>query len=107
MTLSIEVLGSVDAMDAAEWEALRRDDYPFLRHDFLLGLERADCTTRAAGWEPAHLCLRDAGRCLAVLPAWLKSHSYGEYVFDWSWSDAWRQSGLAGEGRPVRPTRWI
>jgi predicted N-acyltransferase len=95
MSTAIEVLDSVSAVSATEWEALRRSDYPFLRHDFLLGLERADCTTAAAGWTPAHLRLHDAGRTLAILPAWLKSHSYGEYVFDWAWADAWRRMGLA------------
>jgi predicted N-acyltransferase len=92
-SLSLEVLGSISEIPAAEWDSLRRDDYPFLRHDFLLGLEQADCTTRQAGWEPAHLRLRDAERTLAILPAWLKSHSYGEYVFDWAWADAWRRMG--------------
>jgi predicted N-acyltransferase len=95
MSTAIEVLDSVSAISAAEWDALRRSDYPFLRHDFLLGLERADCTTAVAGWTPAHLRLHDAGRTLAILPAWLKSHSYGEYVFDWAWADAWRRMGLA------------
>ena len=95
MGLNIEVLRSVASIDAATWDRLRPNDYPFLRHDFLLGLEQAQCTTRASGWAPAHLRLRDGGRTLAVLPAYLKSHSYGEYVFDWAWSDAWRRMGLA------------
>lgn len=94
MNLELEVLGSVADIPAAEWEALRRDDYPFLRHDFLLGLEQAQCTTAAAGWEPAHLRLKDQQRTLAIVPAWLKTHSYGEYVFDWAWADAWRRTGL-------------
>ncbi|EED31946.1 hypothetical protein NOR53_3507 [gamma proteobacterium NOR5-3] len=94
MNLELEVLGSVADIPATQWEALRRDDYPFLRHDFLLGLEQADCTTAAAGWEPAHLRLKDKDRTLAILPAWLKTHSYGEYVFDWAWADAWRRMGL-------------
>ena len=95
MGLNIEVLRSVACIDAATWDRLRPNDYPFLRHDFLLGLEQAQCTTRASGWAPAHLRLRDGGRTLAVLPAYLKSHSYGEYVFDWAWSDAWQRMGLA------------
>ena len=93
--LSVEVLRSVAAIDEAEWNALRRDDYPFLRHDFLLGLEASDCTTEAAGWAPAHLRLAEGDRTLAILPAFLKSHSYGEYVFDWAWADAWQRMGLS------------
>ncbi|MEE4109157.1 MAG: GNAT family N-acetyltransferase [Halieaceae bacterium] len=95
MSLRIDVLASVGEVPAETWEALRRDDYPFFRHDFLLGLEQSDCTTPAAGWSPSHLCLRDGDRTLAILPAWRKSHSYGEYVFDWAWADAWRRMGLA------------
>ena len=95
MSLSLDVLRSVAEVPASKWDALRRDDYPFLRHDFLLGLERADCTTAAAGWQPSHLRLRDGSQTLAILPAWLKDHSYGEYVFDWAWADAWRRMGLA------------
>ena len=83
------------SIEASAWDRLRPNDYPFLRHDFLLGLERAQCTTRRSGWDPAHLRLCDGERTLAVLPAYLKSHSYGEYVFDWAWSDAWRRMGLA------------
>ncbi|MFK8043663.1 GNAT family N-acetyltransferase [Congregibacter sp.] len=94
MSLSIEVLSSVADVPATEWNALCRTDYPFLRHGFLLGLEQADCTTPAAGWTPAHLRLKDEQRTLAILPSWLKSHSYGEYVFDWAWADAWRRMGL-------------
>ncbi|GAB5412660.1 MAG: GNAT family N-acetyltransferase [Congregibacter sp.] len=94
MSLNLEVLRSLTAIEADEWDALRRDDYPFLRHDFLLGLEQSQCTTEAAGWAPAHLRLRDGDQTLAILPAWLTSHSYGEYVFDWAWADAWRRMGL-------------
>ncbi len=94
MSLTIEVLRSVADVPEERWEALRRDAYPFFRHDFLLGLETSKCTTAEEGWEPAHLRLRDGDRDLAILPAWRKSHSYGEYVFDWAWADAWRRMGL-------------
>jgi len=93
--LSLQVLDSAAALPEAEWERLRRDDYPFLRRDYLLGLEESDCTTAASGWAPAHLLLREGERPIALLPAYLKGHSYGEYVFDWAWADAWRRMGLA------------
>ncbi|MEM9314283.1 MAG: peptidogalycan biosysnthesis protein, partial [Pseudomonadota bacterium] len=80
MSLTIEVLRSVADVSPARWEALRRDSYPFFRHDFLLGLETSGCTTAREGWEPAHLRLRDGERDLAILPAFRKTHSYGEYV---------------------------
>jgi predicted N-acyltransferase len=92
-SLSLQVLDSAGALSAADWERLRGDDYPFLRRDFLLGLETSGCTDAESGWQPAHLCLREGDRVLALLPSYLKSHSYGEYVFDWAWADAWRRMG--------------
>jgi predicted N-acyltransferase len=92
--LELQAFDSLASIPRAEWEALRRDDYPFLGHDFLLGLETSGCTTADNGWQPCHFRLSEGGRTLALLPAYLKSHSYGEYVFDWSWADAWRRVGL-------------
>lgn len=95
MGVTAEFLGSLDQVAAGAWNAVSGIDYPFLRHEFLYGLERTGCTTAATGWQPCHLLLRDAKGILALMPLYLKSHSYGEYVFDWSWADAWRRSGLA------------
>jgi predicted N-acyltransferase len=89
-----EFLTSLEQISAAQWNAIAGTDYPFLRHEFLWGLERTRCTTAATGWQPCHLLLRRHGELAAVMPLYLKSHSYGEYVFDWSWADAWRQNGL-------------
>ena len=93
--MNAEFITSLSQMPAAQWDALVGEDYPFLRHRFLYGLESTDCTTAETGWQPCHLVLRDATRPVAVLPMYLKSHSYGEYVFDWSWAQAWQQSGLS------------
>lgn len=92
---SAEFLTSLDEIPAAHWNGVTGTDYPFLRHEFLHGLETTGCTTAATGWQPCHLLLRQRGELAAAMPLYLKSHSYGEYVFDWSWADAWRQSGLA------------
>ncbi|TGD72759.1 N-acetyltransferase [Mangrovimicrobium sediminis] len=94
MQLEAEFLTSLAQVPAEQWQALCGDDYPFLRHDFLLGLEQTGCTTAESGWQPCHLVLREAGKPVAALPLYLKSHSYGEYVFDWSWAQAWQQAGL-------------
>jgi predicted N-acyltransferase len=93
--LSAEFLTSLGQIPAAQWNNITGIDYPFLRHEFLHGLETTGCTTADTGWQPCHLLLRQRGELAAVMPLYLKSHSYGEYVFDWSWADAWRQSGLA------------
>lgn len=89
-----EFLSSLNQISATQWNAIADTDYPFLRHDFLLGLETTGCTTAETGWQPYHLILRHNDQLAAVMPLYLKTHSYGEYVFDWSWADAWRQSGL-------------
>ncbi len=93
--MTAEFITSLTQIDPDEWDALAGGDYPFLRHAFLLGLEQTDCTTADTGWQPCHLVLRDEERAVAILPLYLKSHSYGEYVFDWSWSQAWQQNGLS------------
>ena len=94
MELTAEFLTSLDQGTAADWNAIAGEDYPFLRHEFLYGLEKTGCTTAESGWQPCHLGLHDTQGLLGVLPLYLKSHSYGEYVFDWSWADAWQRSGL-------------
>ena len=94
MNLDAAFLTSLDQIPAAEWNAVAGTDYPFLRHEFLFGLEDTGCTTADSGWQPCHLVLREGGTAVALLPLYLKSHSYGEYVFDWSWAEAWQRSGL-------------
>ena len=94
MEYSAEFLGSLGQFDAGDWNRVCGGDYPFLRHEFLWGLEKTACTTAETGWQPCHLVIRRDDELIALMPLYLKSHSYGEYVFDWSWADAWRRSGL-------------
>jgi hypothetical protein len=69
--------------------------YPFARHAFLSALEENACVGGRSGWEPCHLILEDeSGRLLAAMPLYRKRHSYGEFVFDWSWAQASQQLGL-------------
>lgn len=92
--LTVEFATTLASIDPVEWNSIAGDDYPFLRHRFLLGLEETGCTTADSGWQPCHVVLRRGTAVIAVMPMYLKSHSYGEYVFDWSWADAWHRSGL-------------
>ena len=94
MQVKAEFLGSLGQIAASDWNAVAGIDYPFGRHEFLYGLEQTGCASADTGWQPCHLLLRDEVGILAVMPTYLKSHSYGEYVFDWSWADAWQRSGL-------------
>ena len=92
--LTVEFATTLASIDPVEWDGIAGDDYPFLRHRFLLGLEETGCTNADSGWQPCHVVLRRGTAAIAVMPMYLKSHSYGEYVFDWSWADAWHRSGL-------------
>ncbi|MEZ5650468.1 MAG: GNAT family N-acetyltransferase [Burkholderiaceae bacterium] len=67
----------------------------FMRHEWLQALEASGCVGEGTGWQPLHLLLENAqGELLAATPLYAKSHSYGEYVFDWAWADAYRRHGL-------------
>lgn len=86
---------SISDVAAKDWNQLLASDYPFLQHEFLLALELSGCTTARTGWQPRHLLLKDqSGHLVALLPLYLKNNSMGEYVFDWSWADAYYQHGL-------------
>lgn len=83
-------------LPAAAWNRLRGADNPFLRHEFLAALEATGCVGADTGWEPRHVVLHDDhGQLLGAVPLYLKHHSYGEYVFDWAWADAYRRHGNA------------
>lgn len=76
------------------WDACAGPDNPFVRHAFLAALEDSRSVSAMTGWMPQHLALRDeAGQLVACAPLYVKSHSYGEYVFDWSWADAYARAG--------------
>jgi predicted N-acyltransferase len=93
--MPIQTLDRLDELPAADWDALCPDDQPFLRHAFLSVLETSGSVGGRSGWRPAHRLLVDAaGQPLAALPAYRKSHSYGEYVFDHAWADACRRAGI-------------
>jgi predicted N-acyltransferase len=113
---STRFLGSIADVDAGAWNALAGDAQPFLRHEFLLALEESGCATRRTGWTPRHLLIEDpAGVVVGALPLYLKTHSRGEFVFDFSWANAYAQHGLAYYPKllaavpftPVRGTRFL
>ncbi|MBM7060622.1 N-acetyltransferase [Pseudomonas sp. UL073] len=94
--MPIQILDSLTALPAQAWDALLPEAQPFLRHAFLASLEESGSVGGRSGWRPAHRLLIDAqGVLLAALPAYCKSHSYGEYVFDHGWADACRRAGIA------------
>src|SRR5215204_3382047 len=82
----------VAAVDAAQWDALADSD-PFLSHAFLASLEGSGSVGERTGWSPAPILVEDEDRLVSAAPAYLKSHSQGEYVFDHGWADAWERAG--------------
>jgi uncharacterized protein len=86
---------NVADIDAAGWNALAGTTEPFVRHEFLLALEQSGCASPRTGWSPRHLVLEDSRRHLiAAMPLYVKSHSRGEFVFDFSWANAYAQHGI-------------
>lgn len=93
-----ELTDGVGAVPAAQWDALVQatpGSTPFQRHAWLGALERTGCVGASTGWQPVGLTLRDGSDQLAAACAlYVKSHSYGEYVFDWAWARAHAEHGL-------------
>lgn len=90
----IEVRDTLAGIAAAQWDRLT-GDHPALRHAFLQALHETGCATPATGWTPRYLLLRRERELAAAMPLYLKTHSYGEYVFDWAWADAYDRHRLA------------
>jgi len=90
----VEVISRIDEVDQADWDACAGDINPTVSYGFLSALEDSGSVTAETGWQPQHLIVRDnAGRVAACAPMYLKNHSYGEYVFDWGWADAYERAG--------------
>lgn len=93
--MQFEVLKRFDEVEPAEWNALA-GEFPFLRHEFLSALQRHGCIGRDYGWIPYFLLLRDGpgGALMAAAPTFLKLNSFGEFVFDFAWAEAYERHGL-------------
>ncbi len=96
--MKLILAGSYTEVDCAQWNALLHNSptaCPMLRWEFLSGLEQTGCTTAKTGWQPLPVLVRDdAGTLIGAAPLYAKGHSYGEYVFDWAWADAYQRAGL-------------
>ncbi|HSK38508.1 MAG TPA: GNAT family N-acetyltransferase [Arenibaculum sp.] len=92
--VTLALVTEVAKVPAAEWDACAGTGNPFVSHAFLLALENSGSTGRRTGWLPHHIVMRDAGGCvLGAVPMYLKTNSYGEYVFDFNWANAYEQAG--------------
>jgi len=90
---ALRVVEDLAEIPAAQWNALA-GDHPFLRHEFLHALHATGCACAETGWLPQHLTLWRGTELAAAMPLYAKSHSYGEYVFDWAWADAYARHGI-------------
>jgi uncharacterized protein len=84
---------SIDELNARDWNALGGDRNPFLRHEFFAALEHTGCIGPGTGWEPCYFTLHDSRGLAAAVPAFRKTHSYGEFVFDFAWAQAYSRVG--------------
>lgn len=92
--VAVRVGSSIAGLPAAEWDALTDGGNPFVGHAFLAALEESGSVGGHSGWQPVPLVCEGAdGQLAGALPAYLKAHSQGEYVFDHSWADAWHRAG--------------
>lgn len=85
----------ISGVPASGWDTLFNSAYPFTRHDFLKALEDNNCVHARTGWHPIHATLESDEGLVAAAPLYLKDHSYGEFVFDWSWAEASHRAGIA------------
>lgn len=91
---AFQLCRSVLEVEKAEYDSIQPADSPFFEFDFLLALEESGCVGPGTGWEPRHLLLREAGELAGAVTFYVKTDSYGEYIFDWQWAQAYHDAGL-------------
>jgi len=92
--LSVDIHPTLETIDAGAWNALVSRDDPFMEYEFLAALERSGSVGAETSWQPRYLTLSRGGHLLGAVAAYLKWDSYGEYIFDWQWADAYQRAGL-------------
>jgi len=90
----IRIAGKAEDIGAEKWHSVYPGDYPFLSYEFIHALEQTRCVCDETGWYPLHLIIEQQQQLIAILPLYLKTHSWGEYVFDWAWADAYERHQL-------------
>ncbi len=92
MEITIKQTNSLNQVAKSDWDQLGGNGNPFLKYDFLNGLERFKCL-EGHGWEPCHLLVTGGDRLLGAMPLYVRNDSHGEFVFDWAWADAYERAG--------------
>ena len=91
---NVDFFNSIDRITTHDWQTLNNSSCPFLGYDFFNALEKSQSVSVKQGWQPHHLVTTFNDEVTAVMPMYLKSHSWGEYVFDWDWADAFKRNGI-------------
>ena len=93
LSLQLRILDSLESLDPQRWDALAGGN-PTLAHAFLSSLHESGCAAGDSGWTPQYLTAWEGERLAGAVPLYVKMHSYGEYVFDWAWADAYERHGV-------------
>ena len=93
-SFSIEFISSIRDVEFGEWQNVVGNHYPFVQYQFFKALEDSKSIGHDSGWLPKHVTVRHQGRLVAAMPLFIKTHSYGEYVFDFQWANAYHQAGV-------------
>lgn len=91
--MQIRFVSNIAELPAGLWDALAGDN-PFLRHAFLDALQQSGCASPATGWDARFVTAWDGDHLIGAMPLYFKSHSWGEFVFDWAWAEAYQRNGL-------------
>lgn len=89
--IKINFVNSIEQISDSDWQNLNNSVCPFLSYDFFNALEKSESANIEQGWQAHHLVAKNDNDVLAIMPMYLKSHSWGEYVFDWDWADAFKR----------------
>lgn len=92
--MNVQCISSLADIDSDQWDALLKDQHPLLSHAFLYAMEQYGCLTVESGWIPRYLVVEEQGELLAAMPLYEKTNSWGEFVFDHAWADAYARHGL-------------
>lgn len=91
---NFKFISSIEQIKHSQWDKLAKSAGPFLQYSFLHALENSKSVCLATGWQPQHLIIYQENVVIGILPLYIKTHSYGEYVFDFAWANTFKQYGL-------------
>lgn len=92
--MKVDFINSINEINKEEWNKIINSDYPFLKYEFLESLEKHKCVSEDRGWSPFHVIVSDENKKIAIMPMYIKTDSQGEFIFDWSWADAFYRNGV-------------